>query len=480
QPEGRPLAQARETSRDKREERAQRIAELAPEPAAPSAHAEADPAQPATRVFPAWSSAAVQALDELLNGRVDQAVATAQTLPKEQRDAFTLVGKARKEVHLLYQAAAPAIVLAKPKLSLLEKSPDLAIAGITDKGIKLSTADGSVGITAPWASLSADDHAKLRAIVVKGRYEAPLQAILVRTGLCSAEALAASDQSDPVVKTLSAVTTLKAELAQAALEAEARRKAEAELAARSARDGNGLSRERALKLIEHIRRTSHGDPQILSGAITHPTQLNGLVIISRDARLEGGSLIPNAGAVVVNTSNCPYEPRDIKGAPFVSISDQPAHTGGVKGGGRFANCIFAGAMLLDGERSASFDRCMFIGNKAAPSETRSPVVRAAQYNGCVFHDVSFAVALPIAGSIDCVFSRSAVRPCDLMLGKPVVIPAIDLDETLARSLAQLPEHERRVRLQATKAQISPDTATSLIDLQYMLDKVWTRLGSGRH
>ena len=170
-------------------------------------------------------------------------------------------------------------------------------------------------------------------------------------------------------------------------------------------------------------------------------ELRDFTVIHSDVRLTGnGSLIPTAGALVINVAeNISYVPTRIRGLPFISWCRSPHQTfndGAASRNEAFSNCIFYGSVLIDAQASPLFQNCVFIGvnsdNGAKLVHTRSPAQHSNQSFHCDFFRLGFLSPLPIAGSEHCWFGQCGIGDIALPVQRPVTVSAWDSDGAISR------------------------------------------------
>jgi len=373
----------------------------------------ATPAQPA---LPAWADTGMQVLEQILTGDVEGAARTARSLPREQRDAVEALARAQSEMPQTWLAHKAAIIAAKPALPSLMAG--VTVIDLTDRNVMFRDARSGAEAGLPYSQLKADDIKILRAIVAADNPTPADTRRFFALDLTSLDQLMAGDTSDPMIAGLQSIGAVKHQiLAQAVAQAEAERRAVAETARTSATTrSTGVFAQRILR---HLAEISQFQPQLISGPITSDIVLRDFVVLTKGARLQGGRLIPTAGAVVINLSEgCGYQPVVVRGLPFISIAPTPFHTtcgGRVEDGDLFSNAIFFGNAAIDGKACGNFSACSFIGSHlplAFPlGEIHSPSgqTRPGQVRNSDFVHLTIKDATTIAATDRCYFEDTTIE-----------------------------------------------------------------------
>jgi hypothetical protein len=427
----------REAVRDRVEDRREARVYTAPTPApapAPAPTTQAAPANtPAEPAIPDWSAAGIATLDHVLSGDLTAAAQSAKDLPREYRDAVDRVATSRGDLVPTWVAHKAAIVAAKPVLPSMIAG--VVISDLTDKNIMFR--DPKMGFEGghSWMKIDDKDRAILRGIVEGDSPTAEDRQRLAFLSLTDDTALRAADSKDPAIAALQTLAKVKsqvlAEEAKKAEEARAAKEAASRLAAT-----NGRLEDRTRRVIRNIAEVTTFDPVVISQPITSDIELRDFVVLTKGAILQGGRLIPTAGAVVLNlTERTGYQPMELHGMPFISIGGSPAHTvngGRVADGTRFSNAVFYGNVSIDSMTCGDFEACSFIGSGLpigkpfANVYNFTGVVRPGQVRHSDFVRMTFNDALSVTATDQCFFSGNTFEA-----GKPprayTDLPAWDMN-----------------------------------------------------
>jgi len=442
----------------RRDERAGAVEPMAAPPVSAPMVAEPEPVvaapePPPASTLPAWADAGIATLDQVLAGDLVAAASTARPLPRQYRDAIDALVAARNELPRTWVAHKAAIVAANPALPTLLKG--VVISDVTERNLMFRDPRSGAEAGMPWSRLTAADLVMLRAIVAADEPSADDRRRFLALDLTSAEALAAADASDPAVAALQGLAAIKVEVAAAAArQAEAERLAR-EAEARRAAAMTGPVDERTARVLRHIAEVTQFEPQVIAGPISGDVHLRDFVVLTKSARLQGGRLIPTAGALVINLADkVGYQPLVIRGMPFISIAGNPAHSGfygRVEDGNHFSNAVFFGNTTIDSFGSGTFSACAFLGSRLPLPFTMNEIfsfstqVRPGQVMHSDFACVTVKDQATIAATDKCFFQSVQVQ-----VGRPAAqradICAWDMDNSFQALLDRI-EAQGHPRLQ---------------------------------
>ena len=374
----------------------------------------------ATRVEPAiptWAPQAAKALDALLAGRGGESAQHAAALPRQLQPPFLAASAARIEFGRLLRRHADAVIEAAPKLSAM---PEGKVIGVTDKGLALGLA-GNASTVLPWRRLTGDEWEHLRSILEPVARKPGERRTILLLGQSRSEDLLAL--RDPELAGLSEVVAVveawkdvtDRERVAAARRAEADRAEARRSAGRVFELDTSQASDPAVALIAHLGTRMGETPRVLSGTLDGVTALDGLVIIDAGCRLlPGAVLLPRPGGVVLlRSEQVAYQPTQIEGLPFVSISPLYAQSSGAEGGRTWANAVFFGNVLLDTRYATRFERCAFMGGRGERYRHAigtAETVRRDQYASCDFFRLMLHSPRILASTGRCGFLEVRLAP----------------------------------------------------------------------